>query len=327
MESEKVVFILGAGASKTYGYPLGDELRQKILIDYVTFLNDLQRHTKYYNFVKQSFDFITHFKASGDKSIDLFLSKFNKYSVPGIKSILHNILMAETQSSFLDQLYFKFKNRREDNLIDDWMWYLYSRLTRQLNMINSYKKLNFNSIRFITFNYDRSLEHFFFERLKNGFNYEIINGSPEEIMSTIQIEHVYGQVCGLPWQSTNNSSLAYGSFNPDQMDLDGYSNNIKLIGQRTSENMEDIYDLIKESSKIFFLGFSYDEINLKTLGIPQILSFNQKIYGTAIGFLKEEIEDIKQKFYYKKPGDPGTQKHNVIIEDCNCTTLLRKYFR
>ena len=34
MNKEKTVFILGAGASKTYGFPLGEELRRIIKSEY-----------------------------------------------------------------------------------------------------------------------------------------------------------------------------------------------------------------------------------------------------------------------------------------------------
>lgn len=326
MNNPKTVFILGAGTSKTYGYPLGDELRKQILSVYKDSLINLQRKVEFRDFINESNAFIEHFRKSGDKSIDLFLSKFSEYRIPGIKAILYRIFEAERQSIFLDEIYFRNKRNLDNSIIDDWMWYLYNRLTSSLNRVTSYKKINFNNIAFITFNYDRSLEHFFYERLENGFNYKVINGSPTEVISTLQFEHVYGQIAYLPWQN-NNNFLSYDGFDFNYGIVDEYVDNIKIIGERTNENMEDIFDLIKNANKIMFLGFGYDETNLKTLGFPQILSSNQQVCGTALDFMNEEIEEIKAKFYIPGPNQPATNKHMINIENCNCTTLLRKYFR
>lgn len=325
---KKTVFILGAGASKTYGFPLGNELRRSIVKNYGNVIPSLARLTQNNQFAQNSYAFRDHFEKSGDTSIDLFLSKFNaQHSEVGIAAVLYHIFMSETQSQFLDRLYFQHKDSMKSELLDDWMWYLYDRLTRNYNLSKTYDEINFSEISFINFNYDRSLEHFFYERLLNGFNYDEIGGSAKEILSTFIIEHIYGKVASLPWQEDSLSKLEYGGFNVDRVNIELFINNIKLIGDRIAADKEKIKKQLSEAENIFFLGFGYDETNLKVLEIPQSLNQSQRIYGTAIGYLPEEIEDIKKYFYYKAPGFPGVQKHNVFIENLNCTTLLRKYFR
>ena len=327
MSSEKTVFILGAGASKTYGFPLGEELRRNIVKSYGNIISQLQGITKNTQFQSNSYSFRDHFEKSGDVSIDLFLSKFHHHSEVGIIAILYFILTSETQSQFLDRLYFNYKEQKQSESLDDWMWYLYSRLTRNLNVVETYQEIDFNNISFITFNYDRSLEHFFFERLSNGFNYNFIGGSADDVMKTLGIQHIYGQAALLPWQVGDTPKLEYGKYNVDQINLEHFTKNISLIRQRTLENKSNIHKILKEAHQIFFLGFSYDETNLKVLDIPNVLSRGQQVYGTAVGFLDEEIEDLKKYFYQKNVDSPGAHKHHVVIENVNCTTLLRKYFR
>jgi len=327
MNKDKTVFILGAGASKTYGFPLGEELRRSIVKSYGNIISQLQRITKNTQFQSNSYSFRDHFEKSGDISIDLFLSKFHQHSEVGIIAILYFILTSETQSQFLDRLYFNYKDQKNLEIIDDWMWYLYSRLTRNLNVVETHQEIDFNNISFITFNYDRSLEHFFFERLSNGFNYNIIGGSASDIIKTLAIEHVYGQTALLPWQAGDTPKLEYGKYNVDQINLEHFTKNVSLIGQRTLENKTEIHKILKEARQIFFLGFSYDESNIKALDIPNVLSRGQRVYGTAVGFLDEEIEEIKKYFYQKNQDRPGVHKHDVFIERANCTTLLRKYYR
>jgi hypothetical protein len=196
-----------------------------------------------------------------------------------------------------------------------------------MNLVKTYEEIDFSKISVITFNYDRSLEYFFYDRLENGFNYEIVGGSAAKVMETLNIEHVYGKVCPLPWQDKEANTIEYGVFNVDKTDLSLFSGNIKLIGQRTEKNMETIHNLIKDAQNIFFLGFCYDETNLRVLGIPRLLSLGQRIYGTAIGYLDEEIEEIEKHFYQKNRNFPGVYKHDLFIKNMDCTTLLRKYFR
>lgn len=326
MNKEKTVFILGAGASKTYGFPLGEELRRVIVSEYSNHSARVAKTIKFDNFETSTKSFQKHFEMSGDKSIDLFLSKFNQHSEVGIIAILHSILIKEDRNKFLDNLFYNYRDRNELKLLDDWMWYLYDRLTKNLNSARTFRDIDFSNISFVTFNYDRCLEHFFYERLSNGFNFGKIGGSAKEIMQTLKIEHVYGKVCPLPWQDDKADTLEYGIFNSERNSLSLFTKNINLIGQRASGNKDNISQIIRDADKIFFLGFGFDENNLEVLGFPNILSPEQKIYGTGFGLYKEELDKIESFFWQKEKGGDGVSQGNVKILNTNCTTLLRMFF-
>ena len=315
--NNKSVFILGAGASHTYGFPLGTGLRDKIVKDYQNILNQLRRRIHQEDFLNVSIEFINKFKLSSDMSIDLFLSKFPQYEFVGKVAIIYNILQAEKTSLFLEDLK-EYKNSRKENN-DDWMWHLYYKLTIKLNMINDYSKIDFNDVSFITFNYDRSLEHFIYTSFENGFDFGRIGGSSKELIKKINIHHVYGKVANLPWEGKDERSLTYKSYNIDQYQISKCINNIKVIYDRTSSNLDTIRDAIEKAGRIYLLGFGYDQVNLKILGFPDILSSHKKIFGTALNKYPEEIEQIKS---YLKTSD----SYEPQIIDCNCTELLRRFF-
>lgn len=320
------VFILGAGASKCYGFPLGIELRRKIVRGYAEVLPTLAKKINDPRFEPTSIKFIDNFTKSGDMSIDLFLSKFDHFADVGKIAILYHILNSENKENFLDQLFFK-QQIYPDSSNDDWLWYLYSKITAPIQISKNIDEINFDNIAFITFNYDRSLEYFLYERFSNGFNYKKIGGSPQDLIKKIRIEHVYGQVAPLPWQDLEVPKIEYGEYNINNHNLTPYINSIKIIGERTSDNINQIQNLIKQAKNIFFLGFGYDQENLNRLGIPMNINSNQHIYGTAKFLIPEQIDEIVLKtFIARHNRGYGTHLKQIHILNCDCTLLLKKYY-
>jgi len=327
MKDEKTVFILGAGASHTYGYPLGKELRYNIVKNYLGALGALavSLRDQRPNFITESRAFIDKFALSADLSIDIFLSKFPDFAFEGKMAILYSILKAETESVFLEDLQIRMRDtqrRRGDRIEnDDWMWHLYDKLTRKFNSVKSASEINFDNISFVTFNYDRSLEHFIYTALENGFNYERIGGSPEEIFDKIRIEHVYGKVIDFPrGPKKDNTLLYYKSFNVDTTPISEWVENIRIVYEDRGKSLGNIYSIIRNANRIYFLGFGYDITNLTLLGFPEILSTDQSIFGTGLDLYDEEIEPIINYFQTVK------LDNKPLILNSNCTNLLRKHY-
>src|SRR5205823_5571052 len=62
-----------------------------------------------------------------------------------------------------------------------------------------------SQLRIVTFNYDRSLEHFLFNAI--GHTHNLDEGSTAEIIGKLPIVHVYGQLGNLPWQGMVNGRV------------------------------------------------------------------------------------------------------------------------
>lgn len=320
-KKEKAVFILGAGASYNYGFPLGKGLRHIIVRSYQGVINEIQRNIRNErpNFSSSSLSFIDKFYKSSDISIDLFLSKFPDFEIEGKIGIIYNILQSETSSKFLEELSEHKKSRKEEN--DDWMWHLYIKMINGLNVVQSFDVINFDHISFISFNYDRSLEYYLYISINNGFNFKSIGGNAKALMNRIRIEHVYGKVVDLPWEDNGaNQSLEYKGFNVDNHKLIEWVDNIRVVYNRKAASMQNIHSIIREADNIFFLGFGYDQTNLNLIGIPEILNPDQKIYGTAIDNNEEEIAIIKNSLKQKN------YKYEPEIVKSNCTELLRRFY-
>lgn len=309
MIKENTVFILGAGASKPYGYPTGEQLRHDIYSSFPNKLNHLVTGGVVFSdnnpdIVSDSLTFAQTFKNSGIKSIDRFVAINNELSDLGKMAITMCILEIEQKSSF------------RDGLEDNWYYYLYNRMIDGCTNSDSYELFGDNKVTFITFNYDRSLEHYLFEHLKNLF-YKV---SKEEIVKQLQripIYHVYGRVGDLPWQGGDKR---YG-FKYSYENVCNIKDRIKIIFDRTGPEIDSIKSAIESAKQVFFLGFGYDETNMKAIGLPGVVAHGPRILGTALQATAKEIGDVK-KFLENQP---TRVSHQISIVDCRCIDLLRQF--
>ena len=197
-----------------------------------------------------------------------------------------------------------------------------------------FTKIGNEKISVITFNYDRSLEHYVFENLYGLLeNSGIQRKELADVINHIPFIHVYGSLGKLPWQvgvygnapylmGGNPSFVQYGgSDTPPFTSRKDFLKVIQLMYEERKSNPEILAakKLIAEADRIFFLGFGYDPINLEILGLPDLLT-SQQIYGTAYGCTESEIDYIKTLL------NPNDSMNTHIIYNCDCLTLLRNHF-
>ena len=68
---------------------------------------------------------------------------------------------------------------------------------------DDYFKLSKSNLTIITFNYDRSLEHYLYNTFLN-FTKSLTEKEKIEELKKLKIYHVYGKLADLPWESNNN---------------------------------------------------------------------------------------------------------------------------
>jgi len=310
---QNAVFVLGAGASCPYGFPSGKELREQIITDHVADCEDyLTAKGKQRPIISQARDkakkFVDKFRKSTTKSIDLFLARNPEFSGEGRRAIIFRILSAEHASRFREET----KNRNQD-----WYRWLFEQLTDKLVRKEDYTRFCENDVTFITFNYDRSLEHFLYESLLNSFN-GICEEKIIEQLKHVKICHVFGQVGPLEWQGQYNEIKYRVNFN--QISIDALCDNIKIVYEKgENPKLEEARKLISEAHRVFFLGFGYALENLDALRIPEVLANVQLVYGTALGFTDREITRVRSLFQAR-----GSEKRTVFIKNWDCLSLLRE---
>lgn len=328
MITEPTVFILGAGASRPYGHPTGKELRSLICSDLIREISPLlsryfgnARSRGKIHTLNQIKEMLKFYKNDRGQSIDLFLARNTQFEEFGKIAIVHHILLAEQSSKFDEDLE---PNKREQ----DWYTYLFERMTDKLISPDGYKRFADNRVSFITFNYDRSLEYFIFDTLIHSFSslypQAVINPQKYNNLIPFDFIHIYGAIDRLPWQS-KQARPYITDFDYEVLKI--LKNNIRVIYDRSDEELHEAKRLIRRARRIFFLGFGYHNENLEILGIPGVIAHNPKIYGTALGSTDKEIADIKKKLTVieKNSKHAVSENLNICIEKMNCRELLREY--
>ncbi len=320
-EVNYTLFIIGAGAGVPYGFPTGEQLINNIchkceryLRDIIPHGSDTQKELHHFDEKLKQYDiFRRTLLQSSTLSIDLFLSRNPEFQLIGRVAILLCLIEAEKD------------NMKNGVVLSDqnWLAYLFNRLTGNLTNPKDYEKLITNNIKFITFNYDRLFENFFQVSMQNSFS--AYKNEVIEKIKEIQIEHVYGKLGLLNWQTNDqqDSNILYYGNGCRYDQIDTLSKNIKLIQDRQELRNNHIAEWVRNAKRIFFLGFGYADENLSVLGIPETLNEKQKIYGTALNNTINEITKIRTKI---NPNPRDQNNPNLQIINCDSLTLLRNYF-
>jgi len=316
---KKTVFVLGAGASCPYGYPSGAILRKEICLDfkkYIAYLNDnfsdsSERQIKLENIQH----FAKVFFKSSTPSIDLFLARNPHLATTGKYIIAFKIFDAEHSSRFNEEA-------REGQ---DWCFYLFNRLTESVTTWDQFHNVSVGNIRFVTFNYDRSLEYYLYESLHNSFT-NIPEHDISCLLKSIKIIHVYGQIAPLKWQNP----ASYIPYAPKftELLLQNVAANIRTIyEERGNPELQDAQDLIRQAERIFFLGFGYAPENMEVLGLPDLIPPECEVYGTAYSMMDSEVKHIQDILHSgRKPDSFGYKdRFDNTIEPLDCLMILRKY--
>lgn len=285
---------MGAGASCSYGYPIGSKLIKDIISninnDEIILPNATQTAPEYlygWSFVKDVYDktggqpsFVSPqtipiqkidiFKKLKERlredepvSIDNFL-RDNSTCVEAAKiMIVYTLLKFENIAYFSDGCGFDAKHP------DNWYTHLYNDLSSGINATQPLEILD-NKCHFITFNYDISLDFYLFNRLKKSDRFKNDDLPSDFITKTEpRIIHVYGQVRELDsFKEYGNHVKVTPSDNTARfIEAINHHKNIKTIEEERQPD-ERIIQLIKSAEEIFIIGFGFDRSNLDMLGFP-----------------------------------------------------------
>jgi hypothetical protein len=311
MITKPTVFILGAGASFPYNYPLGKKLVQEV-IDNLQNKKALYQLCEGLEFKSQEINsFCSALRLSGDFAIDSFLERNAEFIELGKVLIVLSL----------------FKRETTDILFSDGDGKWYGDLVNELKS-PSIKDFN-NQVSFLTFNYDRSFDHYLFTSIKHS--YGLSDSECTSIVKSIPIIHLHGQIGKLPWQDEHGKGRPYQNtlkeidiiiksltVNGESMNaatvssarhyIKKISGQIKIIHEKELDRepgFNEAHKLLSEAEKIYFLGFGYNDENLRRLKIAElsnkidtktkagIITTKRIIDGTSCGIGEAKIRHIQ----------------------------------
>lgn len=267
----RTVFILGAGTSIPLGFPSGGDLK-KLIVNV-----DAPTKQQIYECGRTERDlnnFIAAFRESGQPSIDSFLESRLDHLEMGRLAIAAALIRFEAANKLFDAT-----TNGE---------YLYNLLFQRLWTPKS-DEFAKNQVAFITFNYDRSLEQYFFTALKNSYNL------PDEriaaMLTNIPIIHVHGQMGRLPWQAGNSAVREYDNVIRPKQVIDAASG-IKIVHEANGESAEFAFARrqFEGARRIYFLGFGYHAPNMNRLRVGDVDPQQRQTYIAGSFFCYPEAE-------------------------------------
>jgi hypothetical protein len=276
---KKTVIVLGAGASFDVNYPTGPEMREHIL-------TTIQRGNGLFDSaVKANFgeERIAHFgdalNRASTLTIDAFLEHRSDLLDIGRFAIAHELTMRENVP-----IHTQVKNS----------WYLNFRTRLGSRM----EHLKSEELTIITFNYDRSLDHFLFgayEAMYPPHTEQTIVANA--FKKKLSILHVHGVLSPLPWQHPNGRRYEMPQTPESLLEI---SKHILLPHEECVLKLSDgrsLESVMNEAERIFFLGFGYAKTNLLKLGLESArIDPTKEISGTHKG-LEDSDRDAIHAFF------------------------------
>ncbi|WP_425258463.1 hypothetical protein ACPOLB_23465 [Rubrivivax sp. RP6-9] len=344
--SKFITFVLGAGASFEVGMPTGYELKAKIESSLSFRLEDFRRlgggddqlRDALLQLSQRRGAEITpsdHLSAAKliktgmpqAPSIDNFIDSHRsnaKVAEVGKLAIASEILKAE-RASKLHVNPDRIHNRLNAGVVaDTWFNAFFQLLT--LNAQEKDLPERLKHVQVITFNYDRTLEHYLFHSIQNYYGCSPARAA--DILTNLTVFHPYGKVGSLPWQNSGMAVPFGGDMHSSA--LIQVSTLLRTFTEGTSESESQINTIrsaVFEAEILTFLGFAYHELNLELLfgaARDSPIRHSKQVYGTAMG-----ISESNKKAIASELANLGRYDTSQIFlrRELSAAQLLPEYSR
>ncbi len=165
----------------------------------------------------------------------------------------------------------------------DWYGYLFNAMRSADNEFG-------NNLSIITFNYDLSLEMYFEKAIISTFP----NLNWIEWLSNLPLIHLHGRL-----EEPSEQLEAY--FRTPRFET-AKASNIKIIHKMDSNDSEflNARNLLEKADVICFLGFGFEERNVRRLFPDRTFWETKTLYASAKGFTESEIKMKSYEFFERR---------------------------
>lgn len=253
------VFVLGAGASKPCGFPLGGEL-----VDLVLRLLPPECETPYTQAVQEAAEvgpdairaFLRDLRDARRSSVDRFLQTRPGYARIG-KAAIAGILIPSENDDLLAER-------------SDWLTYLLDHMIRDEDP----ESFRLNKLTVLTFNFDRSFERALFLALRASYGLE--DRYAAELASHVTVHHIHGDLGWPSWMPPSGVGPAWSrDYTPtfDWHHLSSAAHRIRLMHEEVTDDhrLEPLLEALRGAQHICLLGCGLHVPNLARLRLNERL--------------------------------------------------------
>lgn len=278
MIEKRTVLILGAGASIPFGYPSGKRLLETIVEQSGYASSDLQGCLRDMGYTSpQIVEFGQTLRYSGRASVDAFLEYRPDFMPIGKAAMADVLIRCETERRL-------WEDPKEDPEEGNWYGHLFNLMT------GNFEDFGENKLTVITYNYDRSLEHFLFVSLSKSYRKKDDQVAAQ--MAQVPIMHVHGILGALPWQE-GRVKRAYGPDASPEEKMES-AKMIRIVHEEADEKhaFADAWKALQDAQRIYFLGFGYNEANLQRLQL-NLLGQEFRVDGSCYKLTDKERMSVE----------------------------------
>jgi hypothetical protein len=340
MYKRKTLFVVGAGASREANLPDGRRLRE-MLISSLDIRGDgfepisgnlrifgaLSHHAQTQAPRANVNEYLHACWRIRDAlpqafSIDHLLDAHqhdNRIELCGKLGIAAAILEAEAASL----LYVQAEHERPNfnALANTW----YSAFMQQLTEGVAKKDIEtiLTNVAFVSFNYDRCVEHFLFHALINYYGI-----SPQEsadvLNNHLEIHHPYGVAGQLPWQKGARNVVKFGAYR--EANLLAVASQLKTFTERVEDpaTLDPLKVAVATADRFVFLGFAFHEQNMRLLK-PEAPCSMKQTFATTLGMSGSDSNIVKDQLA-KEFGAPN-EHLDLQLTSNECRELFQIFRR
>lgn len=263
LQPELTVFLLGAGASQPFGFPLGADLKHLVMNPNPTVRKHLHDFGISNDRIEAFREILTY---STEPTIDSFLEKKTSLRDIGSYLIAGAIMPCEQHPHVFPQR--------------DWYANLFSALNLEAEEPDA------SRYAFVTLNYDRSLEHFLTKNIDYNCHDARV-GYAHDKRRRIRIVHAHGSLGKYP-------EVPFGKGMEDREAFRAAAKSIRIVSDRMdfSPDFQEAQKLIDQAQQVVFLGFGYDERTVKALFAKSEIK-RKRLVGTAFKMPQESLENVR----------------------------------
>jgi hypothetical protein len=326
-------FVVGAGASVDYSFPLGEQLTKQIAealnmskdtsspaTELVrTAINVAGQRPDVQCNAHQLFHQARALQAalSTAASIDTFLENHSDtpdFELLGKMAIGACLITAERRSAL--------RPRHPGEMIDlarvenSWLARLFKTVLAPGVLKPSVEQI-FSKVSFVVFNYDRCIEHYFEQAIASHFMLDLPSAATI-VRKHLRIIHPYGDLGSLH----GNGTVSFGHELHPETHAAGdaiYAMSQRLLTFTESKKAQgaEAKDMIRKAQRLVLLGFGFGEQNVDLLRVSSAV---QQTRATVKGLSKSNQDQVQ----YRITQMTGTS--GLIVDtrlcDCDCTTLI-----
>jgi len=347
MFKKNTLFVIGAGASAEFKFPIGRELSEIISQESLF-------KFKSGRLVKGNYDTLSWID---NRYPD---ASARSERLAALKEISNRIFMADSIDNFIDmhanephisemgklqiaiaiakkerssKLFFETNDSKalldlkklQDTWIDSFSRILFEKTPKE-NITDIGENVSI-----ICFNYDRCIEFYLIEAIRQTY-IGVSYAQAHEIVSSMKIIHPYGTLGELPnnLHARDGGVVPFGGEVGEDIDPWPVSERLKTY----TEQIEDVdmltsIQLAMEMAKqIIFLGFAFNPQNMKLLSLPDGYT-SKSVFSTGKGISPQETDEISSRIVQLY--NPIGQTHGInylhIEENSTCAELMNMHRR